>query len=368
MKSKFSDILKKIYTTPNHPASFTSAAKLKHVLLARYGINKPLQEIQDWLNDKRCYSLHRRALHTFKRNPTVVANLDDQWQGDLFFLTLGGRYNMGLICIDIASRFVWVELIKNKSGPEVTNAMQAILKRAEPRKPFKLQTDNGTEFFNKHFQSLMDKYNIKHFSNRSDTTKAAVVERVIRTIKEKIYRALDDNPDLKDNWGSIIQPLVDSYNNTFHVAIQKPPAEVTNSNVGDVLHTLYGQYWLKDRKWKEPKIRENDYVRISTARQPMQKGFKGKWNEEAFKVYQVKYCLPNNLYKLQDTKGEKLLGSFYEHELQKIAYDLEKPFRVQAFLKKRVRKGIKEVLIRWAGYSDDFNSWEKESDVVDYEQ
>lgn len=367
MKKQTEVLLKSVYSTLNHPASFTSADKIQRVLQKQYNVILPTSEIQKWLNDQRGYILHRRALHTFKRNPTVVANLDDQWQADLLFLNqLGGPVNVCLICIDIASRFVWVQPTTSKRGKEIAVAMRGILERSSPRKPLKLQTDNGTEFFNTHFQNLMKEYKIIHFSNRSDLTKAAVVERVIRTIKEKIYRALDNDPNLTNDWSLIIQPIVDSYNNTFHSAIQLAPAEVNSRTMGNVLSTLYRKYWLEDRKWREPKFVENDYVRVSTARSPLQKGYKGKWQEEIFKIYQVKYALPNNVYKLKDLKGEKLLGVFYAQELQKANYVPEEhEFQIEEILKERVRKGVKEVFVRWAGYSDDFNEWVRESDVVD---
>lgn len=375
MKNNFLKILRSVYTTPNHPASFTSPVKIQQTLKKQYNIIKPLSEIQSWLNEQRSYSLHRRALHTFQRNPTIVSNIDEQWQADLFFLphlrsrNQKGKHQICLICIDIASRYVWVQPVKTKSGINIANAMRQILLRSHPRKPKKLQTDNGTEFFNSTFGQLMNEYDIIHFSNRSDTTKAAVVERVIRTIKEKIYRALDNTPHFKNDWVSIVQPLVDSYNNTFHVSIQTAPAEVNQHNVGDILDTLYRQYWVKDRKWKEPHIKENDYVRISAVRFPFRKGYKGNWKEEIFKVYQIKYCLPNNLYKLEDLEGEKLLGTFYPHELQKVNHSpTEATFKIQSILRRRVRNGSKEIFVRWQGYPDSHNSWIKEDNVIDVKE
>ena len=48
------------------------------------------------------------------------------------------------------------------------------------RKPQKIQTDQGTEFFNKHFKDLMKEEEIQLY-NTYNETKASVVERVIRT-------------------------------------------------------------------------------------------------------------------------------------------------------------------------------------------
>lgn len=357
-----SKLVQSVYTTLNHPASFTSANKIQKVLKSQYNIYKPLSDIQSVLNDQRSYSLHRRALHSFKRNPTVVTNIDDQWQADLLFLPhLRGRTRICLICIDIASRYVWVQPVKTKSGVNISKAMTDILERAYPRKPLKLQTDKGTEFFNKTFRRLMDKHDIIHFTNYSDT-KAAIAERAIRTIKEKIYRALDNDPHLRNNWTKIIQELVDSYNNTYHESIKKAPNEVNEGNVGSVLSTLYGKYWAEDRKDSNTDFNVNDYVRVSKSGETFRKGYQGKWAEEVFKIYQIKQCLPNNLYKLEDLAGEKLDGVFYAQELQKMDGPV---MNVEKILRRRIRNGEKEIYVHWSGYPDKFDEWIKDSEVPD---
>ena len=53
---------------------------------------------------------------------------------------------------------------KNKTAKEVTKHMASVLKKVQPKL---LQTDNGTEFYNKDFQDLMEKFNIKHYSTYS---------------------------------------------------------------------------------------------------------------------------------------------------------------------------------------------------------
>jgi len=50
-----------------------------------------------------------------------------------------------------------------------------------------LQVDNGKEFYNATFDTLMKKHNIHKYSTYS-TTKACIVERLNRSIKGKMYR------------------------------------------------------------------------------------------------------------------------------------------------------------------------------------
>ena len=96
------------------------------------------------------------------------------------------KYNRGyrylLTVVDVFSKHAWVQPVKNKTGKAVTEAMAKILKGG--RKPINLQTDDGKEFYNKTFQALMKQKGIHHFSTSGDT-KASVVERFNRTLKER---------------------------------------------------------------------------------------------------------------------------------------------------------------------------------------
>ena len=71
------------------------------------------------------------------------------------------------------------------------------------------------------------------------------------------------------------------------------------------------------------------------------------------------------LYKLKDYGGEEIKGSFYEQELQKVDVDPDQAFKIEKILKRRTRKGKKEVLVKWLRWPDKFNSWEPEANVHD---
>ena len=48
-------------------------------------------------------------------------------------------------------------------------------------------TDQGTEFLNRHFWALMKEEDIELY-NTYNETKASIVERLIRTLKTKMWR------------------------------------------------------------------------------------------------------------------------------------------------------------------------------------
>jgi len=365
-------LLEKTYWTPSHDGSYLSAQQIKRVLKRTYQKNVGLSLIQKWLNNQRTYTLHKPARINFSRNPTIAEYIDQQWQGDILFLPdlaqFNDRYNCALVCIDIVSRFAWIEPMRSKTGIETTAAFQKILDRAKPRKPEKFQTDDGKEFFNHHFQNLMKQNNIKHFSTKSDK-KAAIAERFIKTIKEKIYRYMDVNPS-NNRYIETLPGLIESYNNTYHTKIKMSPASVNKKNMGQVLWNLYHELWDVDRVKEavemEPKFRVGDAVRLSGDQSQFQKGYKGNWTKEMFTVAKIKRALPHFMYLLKDLNEEDIIGAVYEEQLLKVSKPKDEDFwQIEKIIQVRRtgRNKEKEYFVKWDGYPDTFNSWIKEKDM-----
>ena len=66
-------------------------------------------------------------------------------------------------------------------------------------------------------------------------------------------------------------------------------------------------------------------------------------------IKKVKNTVPWT-YVISDLKGEEIVGTFYEKELQKTN---QKEFRVEKVIK---RKGDK-LYVKWKGYDSSFNIW-----------
>ena len=70
------------------------------------------------------------------------------------------------------------------------------------------------------------------------------------------------------------------------------------------------------------------------------------------------------VYKIKDLDGESLEGAFYTQELQKVKMDPETEYKIEKIIKKRKRRGHEELLVKWMGWSEKFNSWVKKTDIV----
>ena len=75
-----------------------------------------------------------------------------------------------------------------------------------------------------------------------------------------------------------------------------------------------------------------------------------------FLIGQKKNTVPWT-YVINDLNSEKIIGRFYEKELQKTN---QKEFRIEKILK---RKGDK-LHVKWKRYHNSFNSWINEKDIV----
>lgn len=346
-----------VYFTPGESAAFSSAEKL-HRILRKAGYKISLNKIRNWLNTQHVYAIHKRRLNKFSRNPIIAQYPDHNWQADILFLDEISTFNDNkrciLVCIDVISRFAWVEPMRSKKGKDTAKAFLSILNRAHPRLPEKLQTDKGTEFYNEHFKKVLNQFGIKLYSTESDK-KAAIAERCIKEIKKLIYRFMTANQT--NRFIDQLQAIVDSYNKTYHSSIGMAPQEVNESNLSDVLEKLYGYLWKDNKKIRLSQFKIGDKVRISVSNNLFRKGYKGFWTNEVFVIHEIRKHYPHVMYQLRDMDEEIVQGLFYEAELQKVHPSSERFTKISKILRKKYIKGKLWYLVNWEGEPSSTKRW-----------
>ena len=117
-----------------------------------------------------------------------------------------------------------------------------------------------------------------------------------------------------------------------------------------------------DKTSKIPKFKINDLVRISLKRRPIfdKPSSNIKWSEELFKIHSIN---KSNVisYKIKDLNDEIIDGIFYERELQK-----SKNTSGVYIIEKIIKKSKNKYFVKWCGYSNEFNSWINENDIIKY--
>ena len=82
------------------------------------------------------------------------------------------------------------------------------------------------------------------------------------------------------------------------------------------------------------------------------KGFTPNRTVELFIMSGVRLTKPVT-YNIKDLKGETIKGAFYQQVLQKANQEV---YRIPKVLRRKRNNGTKEALVKWKGYSNDFNS------------
>ena len=288
----------------------------------------------------------------FQRRKVYSPLVDAIWTGDLLdihkYARQNNNYKFILVLVDIFSRYAWARPLKNKSATSSADALEDVFTTSKST-PAKLWTDEGTEFYNNTVNRLLKRRNIELYSTHNDV-KASIAERFIRTLRRKI----ESNFILTQStvWYEILPQLLNEYNTTYHRTIKMTPKEARKpENFTRVYETLYKNTGPEP----VPLYRIGDKVRISLHKRTFEKEATAVWSEE---IFEVSHVLPTHptVYKLKDLAGEELLGTFYKEQLQRTDQSI---YRIDRILRRRQKAdGTREVLVKWCGYPETFNSWE----------
>lgn len=288
-----------------------------------------------------------------------MLGINDTFQADLIEMipwsSQNNSYRYILMVIDIFSKRAWAMPLKNKTGEEVTKAMSSIFISNPTHIPRNLHTDEGKEFYNQTFQSLMKKHGINHYSTYSKM-KASIVERFNRTFMNKLWPKL--NLQGSHKWLNHLQPIIQEYNSTVHRIIKMRPIDVNKENEKHLLDTVYMQNnEMNSINKSNNKFKVNDYVRISKYKSLFEKGYTPNWSTELFRITRILPTSPIT-YRLVDLNDKEVKGCFYEYELQQTK-------NTDVYLvEKVIRRNGNKLFVKWLGFDNSHSSWIDEKDFV----
>ena len=295
-------------------------------------------------------------------------------------------YNYSLVLIDAFTRYVWSKILKTKESRAVAKAFEELhSENPEALTPLYIYTDAGREFVGAPFQSALRQRGIEHRIGSSEEFHCPFVERVIRTIKEKLFQAMTSEHTRR--WIDLLPRIVDTYNKTTHSAIGMEPEEASRSK--NYLKALEQTYPIKTssmvagtavdgmgRGVKRYRFKKGDLVRILKAEGGAikSKGYLPNFSWEIFRVRTRANTKPHDklrgrppAYILEDLEGELIENAvFYEEELVRVHPDqISGAFPVREILdQRRVRgrgkgkeKEEEEVLVWFQGHSKKDARW-----------
>lgn len=363
-------IIEKYYEKIKEPGSFGGIKKIYNELRKKHK-NIKEDDIKNFLGQKDEYTLHKPIIRKFNRNKVIVSGIDDIWQMDLVDMKAYKNENNNvtfiLTIIDVFSKYAWGRMLPDKKAETVLKAIISVIKTSK-RKPKKIHTDEGTEFFNKNIKNYLVKENIKLYNTHS-FLKASIVERFNRTLKEKMWRYFTSIKSKK--YYDKFDEFFVSYNSSYHKSIKMSPDKVKKSNSAQVFKNLYnfdrdeGEY-ITDVKVL---FKIGDFVRISKYKKIFDKGYEANWTNEVFEVVRIIFNNTYPVYYIKDLLEVEINGGFYAEELQKVTINIKgsinnNDYIVESVIKTRTIKGKKEYFVRWKYYPDSTNSWIKEENWI----
>ena len=357
--------LSKIYYNPGAQGAFSGAENLMAAFKKLHPEQKITQKIVlDFLSKQTAYSLHRKHYKRYPSNPMYFPRVNHQLACDLIDFQSLSQYNDGykyiLVATDGLSRYVYTEKIKSKTGISIKGALSKVLDRCFEL-PKVLNSDRGTEFTASVVQKMLKSKNIHFFTSHGDT-KASNVERVIKTLKEIIYRYFDKT--LQRNWIDILWKITETYNQNYHRVIKMTPEEAQELPNAIKL-SEQAHLKMSSVKKETATLRKGDIVRLNLNLGYLAKKYEQSWSRALYRVVSEAHYTtggPRPMYNVSELNGNLIQGRFYQEELLKV--DKETFLDEYDFpIEKVVEKGRKESKVKWLGYPTTYNSWVKNSAI-----
>ena len=217
----------------------------------------------------------------YSTNKIVYNHIDEIWSIDLadmidYKISNNKGYRYIFIVIDNFSKCLWAIPLQNKYGQTITNEFSDIMTTSK-RKPLKLESDRGSEFYNSIFQNFFKSKNIQHYSRYTDKG-PSIAERTVRNLL-KNPGFLAGNAD----WLSVLPSITNKYNNTIHHSIKMTPTQASKkSNERKVYSNL------QDKKEKQtPKFKLGQLVRTADIKRVFSKGDSTNWSYKLYTITEI---------------------------------------------------------------------------------
>ena len=367
--------LKEIYENIKNKAGFSGAHKLfRESNHHRRDIT--LTDVKKFLMKQRSHTLHGNITKRFLRSPVMVSGPGKILGSDLADMgeelkKYNKNYRYLLILIDIFSRKLYITCLRDKKNSTVSKEMENFLEHKTKFRYGKLWVDQGGEYVGSSMKRLLCKYNIEMYHVYNRRFKCAMAERVIQTIKRKLYKRMTHLNTY--TYLDSLQDVVDVYNNTPHKGLKfntpnyihnlTDPMEIKKHAHQQYLQKLrnYGGYKRVNR-WRTLSqtdiLEEGTFVRILTtgAEGVFTKSFKQIYTEEVFIIRKVIKSFPTRYY-LKDLSGEIIEGTVYKQEIRETC--LPETFPIEKILKSKIdeKSGKRVHYVRFLGYPPKFDVW-----------
>ena len=242
----------------------------------------------------------------YPTNKIVYNHIDEIWSTDLadmidYKISNNKGYRFIFTVIDNFSKYLFAIPLKNKYSQTIANEFLNIITTSK-RKPLKLESDRGTEFYNSIFQNFLKSKNIHHYSRFTDKG-PSIAERAIRILRNLLKKPVFERG--KPDWLSELPSVIKQYNITVHHSIKMKPIDASKkSNQKLVYNNL-----KDDREIQKPKYKLGQLIRVADIKKVFSKGDSTNYSYKLYTITEVIHdTIPSyRLDYLPERYNEKLL-------------------------------------------------------------
>ena len=272
------------------------------------GSRLPVSKVRPFLNSKDSYTKFTLAAQKFKRMRAFAKFRNEIWCMDPAYFDKLAKENNGvkylLVRQDLFDRTVNAKRMKTEDSHETVKSFSSMITKRN--RPKKIWVDKGMEFAGA-FKKFGTAEGIQVYSTMSET-KAAFAERTIRSLKNVLYRYMEDyGYKYIHKLLQVIATLISRRNSS----IDMRPDTVKNCNFMSIL------YSKPLREFKKPIFKIGDRVRISKCDLPFRKGYKPQVTREVFEIVAIATRKPPT-HTIKDEQDEIIQGKIYQKELIKV--------------------------------------------------
>ena len=220
----------------------------------------------------------------YPTNKITYNHIDENWSIDLadmidYKISNNKGFRYIFIIIDNFSKYLFVMPLKNKYGETVTKEFSNILTKSK-RKPLKIESDRGSEFYNSIFQNFLKSNNIHHYSGFTDRG-PSIAERVFRTIRNLLKKPVFLTGEA--SWINELQSVVKKYTNTIHSSTKMTPVQASKRSNDKLVYSNLRD----DREKRHPKFNLCQLVRTAGIKRVFSEGDSTNWSYILYTITEV---------------------------------------------------------------------------------
>jgi len=319
----YSKDLAELYKKPSYAVLSTSKFVEK---VRKSHPHIPVKQIKEFVENKTLQQTY--TIQRFKGYFKIVAP-PKTFQIDIFF-----KHDIPfLIFVDILSRKMFIEKLKNRNIEVVLKGLESIINKTGGVNA----VESDDEFNKQSIRDLFESQGIRFSSVVSKTehlskgNKLGIVDTAVRTIKKLINKYMDITDDVK--FENSIDEILDIYNSTPHSSLKGNTPDDTYTDI-KLQAQLYKEAQEANAKLdKAIDLDIGDYVRKSLDKSKFEKE-----KQSYSKTIYVIHDIVGKKYQLMDESGEVDERLYKYSQLLKIDPNKVKVFSLYETLSKVYRK------------------------------